>query len=111
MIHYIKRWSILFHLLQGIHQKKEILCVVEIAGTDILKFDNDSIQADQIIFGKLYMVCERSELSIPWRENDLKVSSLMKYVIKVSPLFSIPTVLGTKTADSAFQQSLIKLFF
>jgi hypothetical protein len=89
---------------------EEVLRIIEVTGSDILKFNHNCIQSGKVFARKLYMIGERSKLSIPWREDDLKVSPLMEYIIHIPSLFGIPAVLGTKTADSAFQQSLIKLF-
>ena len=101
----------IFHCPQSLHQMEDILAVVEVPCAGVLDLHDDSVKSLKGFRFEGNMVCPGSELSVPGRENDLKVASLPEQIVHVASSCRVPAVLCAKTTDSATCQSLVQLVF
>ena len=110
MVHNIERRSLFLHFLEHLHKTEDILCVIEVSGSNILNLYDYRIKFQKVFLCEFDMVGMRSKFGISRHEDNLQIASFTEDIIHISSALSVPAVLGAEASDLTFLQSLIELF-
>ena len=111
MVHDIQGRGFLAEEVEDLHQVENVLGIVEIAGTHVLDFHDDGVEAAEPVDVEFDMVGPGGQFRLPGIENDGQIAPVGEDVVHPPSAVRIPAVLGTEAADLPVPEGLVQLVF